>query len=131
MLKIRTKKIVFYDKYVKSTIMVDSFYWNSIGFWIPTHKNLLLALFLIRPILDPKFHIDIFIIKNYLCSYFQHISLCFYSNFEWDDSLDTELIYASNEYPHCILLMDPTPRKMRNTLKNFPSILMHFSFFLG
>ena len=34
--------------------MVDSFYWNSIGSWIPTHKNLLLAHFLIRPILDPK-----------------------------------------------------------------------------
>ena len=39
MLKIRTKKVVFfYDKYVNSTIMVDSFYWNSIGSWIPTHK---------------------------------------------------------------------------------------------
>ena len=25
------KKVVFYDKYVNSTIMVDSFYWNSIG----------------------------------------------------------------------------------------------------
>ena len=43
------------NKYVHSTIMVDSFYWNSIGSWIPTHKNLLLAHFLIRPILDPKF----------------------------------------------------------------------------
>ena len=33
------KKIVFfYDKYVNSTIMVESFYWNSIGSWIPTHK---------------------------------------------------------------------------------------------
>ena len=39
MSKIRTKKVVFsYDKYVNSTIMVDSFYWNSIGSWIPTHK---------------------------------------------------------------------------------------------
>ena len=55
MLKIWTKKLVFYDKYVNSTIMVDSFYWNSIGYWIPTHKNLLLDRFLIRPILDPKF----------------------------------------------------------------------------
>ena len=37
--KIWTKKVVlFYDKYVNSTIMVDSFYWNSIGSWIPTHK---------------------------------------------------------------------------------------------
>ena len=56
MSKIWTKKVVFsYDKYVNSTIMVDSFYWNSIGSWIPTHKNLLLARFLIRPILYPKF----------------------------------------------------------------------------
>ena len=39
MTKIRTKKVVFfYDKYVNSTIMVDSFYWNSIGSSIPTHK---------------------------------------------------------------------------------------------
>ena len=39
MSKIRTKKVVFfYDKYVNSTIMVDSFYWNSIGSWILTHK---------------------------------------------------------------------------------------------
>ena len=37
--------------------MVDSFYWNSIGYWIPTHRNLLLAHFLIRPILYPKFHL--------------------------------------------------------------------------
>ena len=56
MSKIRIKKVVlFYDKYVNSTIMVDSFYWNSIGSWFPTHKNLLLAHFLIRPILYPKF----------------------------------------------------------------------------
>ena len=39
MSKIRTKKVVFfYDNYFNSTIMVDSFYWNSIGSWIPTHK---------------------------------------------------------------------------------------------
>ena len=39
MSKIWTKKVVFfYEKYVNSTIMVDSFYWNSIGSWIPTHK---------------------------------------------------------------------------------------------
>ena len=56
MSKIRTKKVVFFnDKYVNSTIMVDLFYWNYIGSWIPNHKNLLLAHFLIRPILDPKF----------------------------------------------------------------------------
>ena len=49
------KSSFLYDRYVNSTIMVDSFYWNSIGSWIPTHKNLLLSCFLIRPILDPKF----------------------------------------------------------------------------
>ena len=39
MLKIQTKKVIcFYDKYVNSTIMVDSFYWNSIGSWIQTHQ---------------------------------------------------------------------------------------------
>ena len=39
MSKIWTKKIVFfYNKYVNSTIMVVSFYWNYIGSWIPTHK---------------------------------------------------------------------------------------------
>ena len=50
MSKIRTKKVIlFYDKYVDSTIMVDSFYWNS------NSQKLLLERFLIRPILDPKF----------------------------------------------------------------------------
>ena len=53
--KYEQKSSYFYDKYVNSTIMVDPIYWNSIGSWIPTHKNLLLARFLIRPILDPKF----------------------------------------------------------------------------
>ena len=47
MSKIRTKKVVFFnDKYVNSTIMVESFYWNSIGSWIPTHKNLFWHVFL-------------------------------------------------------------------------------------
>ena len=79
MLKIRTKEVVFfYDKYVNSTIMVDSVYWNYIGSWIPTHKNLLLAYFLIRPILDPKFPLmyiwsNLKKIKNY------HSSKCFTS----------------------------------------------------
>ena len=45
--RIQTKKVVFfYDKYVNSTIMVDSFYWNSIGSWIPNHKNLFWHIFL-------------------------------------------------------------------------------------
>ena len=47
MSKIRTKKVVFfYDKHVNSTIMVDSFYWNSIGSWIPTHKIYCWLIFL-------------------------------------------------------------------------------------
>ena len=47
MSKIRTKKVVFFnDKYVNSIIMVDLFYWNSIGSWIPTHKNLFWHVFL-------------------------------------------------------------------------------------
>ena len=47
MSKIRTKKVVFfYDKYVNSTIMVNSFYWNSIGSWIPTHKIYFCCIFL-------------------------------------------------------------------------------------
>ena len=54
MSKIQTKKLVFfYDKYVNSTIMVDSFYWNSIGSWIPTHKiycnSREVSLFLLPP----------------------------------------------------------------------------------
>ena len=47
MSKIRTKKVVFFNgKYVNSTIMVDLFYWNSIGSWIPTHKILFWHVFL-------------------------------------------------------------------------------------
>ena len=40
------KNSFFNDKYVNSTIMVDLFYWNSIGSWIPTHKNLFWHVFL-------------------------------------------------------------------------------------
>ena len=39
MSKIWIKQVVFfYHKYVNSTIMVDSFYWNYIGSWIPSYK---------------------------------------------------------------------------------------------
>ena len=56
--------------------------------------------------------------KNYfLRSYFRHISLCFYSNFNRERSLDAEFDSASNEYPHCILLTDPATPKTRNTWK--------------
>ena len=61
----------------------------------------------------------IFVIKEnyFLCSYFWHISLCFYSNFKWEGSLDVEFNSASNKYPHCILLTDLATPKTRNTLK--------------
>ena len=56
--------------------------------------------------------------KNYfLCSYFRHISLCFYSNFDRESSLDVEFDSTSNEYPHCILLTDPATPKTRNIWK--------------
>ena len=61
--------------------------------------------------------LDIFVIKK-KCSYFQHISLCFYSNFKRESSLDVEFNSTSNEYPDCILLMDPSTPKTRNTWKN-------------
>ena len=58
--------------------------------------------------------------KNYFfCSYFRHISLCFYSNFDRESLLDVELNFASNEYPLGILLMDPTTPKTRNTWKTW------------
>ena len=51
-------------------------------------------------------------------SYFWHISLCFYSNFRWESLLDVKFNFVSNEYPHCIHLMDPSTPKIRNTWKN-------------
>ena len=56
--------------------------------------------------------------KNYFfCSYFCHNSLCFYSNSEQESSLDAEFNSTSNEYPHCILLMNSATPKTRNTWK--------------
>ena len=52
--------------------------------------------------------------KTFFCSYFQHISPCFYSNFNQESLLDVELNYATNEYPLGILLMDPTTPKTIN-----------------
>ena len=49
--------------------------------------------------------------------YFRHISLCFYSNFDRESSLDAEFYSASNKYPHCILLTDLATPKTRNTWK--------------
>ena len=56
--------------------------------------------------------------KLLFCSYFWHISVCFYSNFNRESSLDEELIFASNEYQFNILLMGPSTQKTRNTWKN-------------
>ena len=56
--------------------------------------------------------------KTTFCLYFRHISPCFYSNFDWERSLDAELNSASNEYPLNILLTDPATPKTRNTVKN-------------
>ena len=57
-------------------------------------------------------NLGIGIIKKLLfCSYFRHISLCFYSNFNWESLLDAELNSASNEYPLYILLIDPATQK--------------------
>ena len=56
--------------------------------------------------------------KLFFCSYFRHISLWFYSNLERESSLDVEFNSASNEYPYCILLMDPDTPKTRNTWRN-------------
>ena len=59
------------------------------------------------------------IIKKLLfCSYFWHIFLCFYSNFDRESSFDVELNFASNKYPLGILLMDHATPKTRNTWKN-------------
>ena len=42
----------------------------------------------------------------------------FYSNSEWERSLDAEFNSASNDYPHCILLTDLSTPKIKNTWKN-------------
>ena len=61
-------------------------------------------------------NLGISIIKKLLfCLYFWHISPCFYSNFDWESSLDAELNSSSNEYPLGILLTDPATPKTINT----------------
>ena len=73
-----------------------------------------------------------FIKKLLFCSYFRHISLCFYSNFDQESSLDAEFDSTSNEYPHFILLMDPATPKTRNTWKKCDDdvIITFFQVFL-
>ena len=56
--------------------------------------------------------------KLFFCLYFWHVSLCVYSNFKREISLDVEFNSTSKEYPHCILLMDLATQKTRNTGKN-------------
>ena len=51
--------------------------------------------------------------KTFFCLYFQEISLCFYSNFDREISLDVGLNSTSNKYPCYILLMDPATPKTR------------------
>ena len=53
----------------------------------------------------------------FFCSYFQHISLCFYLDFKRESSLDAKFNFASKEYPNYILLTDPATPKTRNTWK--------------
>ena len=54
-----------------------------------------------------------------MCSYFRHVSLCSYSNFDRESSLDVEFDSASNKYPHCILLTDTSTPKIRNSWKTW------------
>ena len=57
--------------------------------------------------------IDIFVIKEkyFFCSYFRHISLCFYSNFDQESSLDVEFDSASNEYHTAYFWRTSLPQK--------------------
>ena len=57
------------------------------------------------------------------------MSLCFYSNFEWESSLDARLNSASNEYPLCILLTDPATPKIEIPKKTW--WWHHHHFFSG
>ena len=63
------------------------------------------------------------------CLYFRHISLCFYSNFNQDSSLDVELNSTSNEYPLGIHFTSPTtpPKKIPQKMWWW----CHHHFFLG
>ena len=57
--------------------------------------------------------------KLLFCSYFRHISLCVYSNFNRESLLDAELNFPSNYYPLDILLTDLATPKTRNTWKTW------------
>ena len=73
--------------------------------------------------------------KNYfLCSYFRHISLCFYSNFEWESSMDAEF-FLIQRVTTLHTFDGPHYPKKRNTWKNvMMTSSSHFSgiyFFWG
>ena len=56
-------------------------------------------------------NLGIGILKKLLfCSYFWHISLFFYSNFNQESLLHVKLNFASNAYPLRILLTGPLPQ---------------------
>ena len=66
-------------------------------------------------------------IKYYFfLSYFCHISLWVHLNFEFADSLDAELNFAYNPYPHCILLRYPRHPKMKISIKIYFNIKICF-----
>ena len=75
-------------------------------------------------------NLGIGIIKKitFFCLYFWHISLCFYSNFDRESSLDAELNSAFNKYPLDILLMDPATPKTRNIWKKCLRPIQYFKF---
>ena len=69
-------------------------------------------------------NLGISIIKKLLfCPYFRHISLCFYSNFNLESSLDAKLNFASNEYP---LGKPPLPQKQEILEKRDDDIIITF-----
>ena len=63
--------------------------------------------------------------KLFFCSYFRHISLCFYSNFDQEILLDAEFDCTSNEYPLDILLMDLTTQKKEIPEKTWWCLIPH------
>ena len=72
--------------------------------------------------------------KQFFCSYFQHISVCFYSNFNRESLLDAESKSASNEYPLGILLMPPYPQNkkyLKNVMMTSSSHFFTYFLFLG
>ena len=59
-------------------------------------------------------------------SYFRHISLCFYSNFDWESSLVVELNYSSNEYPLGYFWQAPLPQKQEIPKKCDDDVIITF-----